>query len=964
MRAHCIIFENPFEPLERSVATLRRPVKIKRLAPRGDRPAIARLNGEILLRWPRGRPDCPAERRQQDMWRRRLRHGDHLTFHVLPRGRALQAILSIALLAFVPGLVAGWGGLFATTSVLGVTSLTMFGNVAVAAIGLAGTALISALVPQPHGQGALSIPAASPTYSLQAQGNSARLEQPVPVQYGRMLFSPDFAAQPYTEFAGNEQYLYQLLCIGVGEFQVDEIRIEDTPITAFPEVTTEIVAPGGQVTLFPTAVISSVEVAGQDMPGVKLGTWARTTTTVTVTETAHGRVPGQAVTLAFTTGGGPDGSYAIATVPTVDTFTVTTVTGAGSGNVSVAAIVGGISGFIASGPGTLANRLACDVVLPRGLYSLSGSNLLDLTLGMQFWARQIDDNGLPLAAWILLGSPSVTNRTSTPQRLSFSFPLGTPGRYAVLALRTDAKSVAAGVGHDLAWTGLRAYLQSPQSFGPVTLLAVRMRASGSLSSFASRKMKVLAQRKLPVWNGTSWSAPVVTSSIAWAIADAARDANYGAGLTDARLDLAALLALDAVWAARGDSFNGRFDQAGTWWDAVMKIAAAGRARPFMQGGIVRVVRDGPVSVPVAMFTMRNIVKGSFNITYLTATDATADKVEVSYFDAIQWTAQRVSAVLAGSAALKPVKVELFGITDRAQALREGLYLAAANKYRTRIMTFQTEMEGFIPSLGDLIAVQHDMPAWGAQAEAVVWNAATRTLTLNEPMTFGAGSYYVALRRRDGSASGPWLVTAGATAYDVILAATPDITPDVGGDRERTHVAFGGLGLGVGSGVWAKVLAVRPRGLDRVEIEAVLEDGNVHTADTGVTAPPVNLSGLPRAVTVPVVTGLIGRSMPGDNTRVLIAWQPARGAETYQVEMAEGTDVNDPNVTWTRVADTSAAHYVARLLAPAQSMIRVRGIGLTAGTWNATTIGTLIPQMWNDIDTTPMWGIDTDPMWSD
>jgi len=60
---------------------------------------------------------------------------------------------------------------------------------------LAGSAAINALLPVPK---PFSLPNPSPTYSLQAQGNSARLEQPIPVQYGRMLAWPDFAAQPYT----------------------------------------------------------------------------------------------------------------------------------------------------------------------------------------------------------------------------------------------------------------------------------------------------------------------------------------------------------------------------------------------------------------------------------------------------------------------------------------------------------------------------------------------------------------------------------------------------------------------------------------------------------------------------------------------------------------------------------------------------------------------------------------------
>ena len=70
---------------------------------------------------------------------------------------------------------------------------------------------------------------------------------------------------------------------------------------------------------------------------------------------------------------------------------------------------------------------------------------------------------------------------------------------------------------------------------------------------------MIATRKLPVWTGTAWTAPQATRSIAWAIADAARNASYGARLVDSRLDLDGLKALDALWSARGDSFDARFD---------------------------------------------------------------------------------------------------------------------------------------------------------------------------------------------------------------------------------------------------------------------------------------------------------------------------------------------------------------------------------------------------------------------
>ncbi len=930
---------NPFAPSEARVVTLRSRARLSRLAPRGRAPVIALVNGVPVLRTNRG-------------WqRRRLADGDRVVFATLPRGggggggsNPLRLFLQIALIAVAGPLALGG-------TLAGAFGITL--GQAQAGILLVGSALINAALPVPQpGQG----PQASPTYSLQAQGNAARVGAPIPVQYGRVLAYPDFAATPYAEYAGEDQYLYQLLCLGAGEYEVEEVRIEDTPISSFTEIETQVVGPGGQVTLFPTQVVTSVEVAGQEMPGRLAATWSRSGTTITVTSVAHGLASGQAVNLAFTTGGGPSGTYAIATVPGADTFTVTTAATGTAGDCTVDTLVGGLNGFVASAAGQVAHRLGIDLAFPFGLYNPDASGDLNaVAVPVVIEAQRIDDSGAALGGWAAILTETVEAKTATPVRRSFVVTLGTPGRYRVRARRISA----AGQYDQVIWAGLRAYLAEEQDFGPVTLIALRMRATNNLSLQASRRVAVIATRKLPVWNGTSWSAPVATRSIAWAIADAARNADYGAGRADAKVDLAALLALDAVWAARGDTFSFRFDQGGTWWDAVQRIAAAGRARAYMQGGILRIARDAPQTVPVALYSMRNIVKGSFRIDYVLPQADASPALDVHYFDSATWAPQRERIVLFGAGSGQPARLALDGVDNRPQAVREGRYHAAAARYRRRVVFFETEMEGFIPSVLDLIAIQHDMPGWGAQAEVRGWDAATRTLTLTEPVEAGAQTV-VALRRPDGTPWGPVAVVQGATPHQLVLASLPDFTPATAQDRERTHAAIGT------SQTWAmtaRFLSARPRGQGRVAIEAVAEDPAVHAAELGVALPPRRASDLPRRFTQPVVAGLFARPVPGDATLATIGWRPAPGADTYHVELAEGLDPLDPQAAWTRIADTSAATAMVVLLHARRTMIRVRGMGLAAGPWTAATVGSLITEFWNPAPSTSMWTTDGTPMWS-
>ena len=209
-----------------------------------------------------------------------IRDGDIVTFLPLPLGgggggkNPLRTVLMIAVMVVATvyggplgaavGIPAGAG------AGMGIAAGAVQAAVGGAIIAFAGTTLINAVIPAPRPSGmdfgsAGSAIAPSPTYSLSAQGNQARLGQPIPVLYGRHMIYPNLASIPYQEFVDNEQYIFQLHVIGQGEYDMEQVRIEDTPITSFEEVETEIIAPGGSVTLFESNVVTAPEVAGQEL---------------------------------------------------------------------------------------------------------------------------------------------------------------------------------------------------------------------------------------------------------------------------------------------------------------------------------------------------------------------------------------------------------------------------------------------------------------------------------------------------------------------------------------------------------------------------------------------------------------------------------------------------------------------------------------------------------------------------
>lgn len=812
----------------------------------------------------------------------------------------------------------GMGG--AMLGIEGAAAVGGFGvAVANAVVTMAGIALVNAVLPAAKPLSVNSAPDPSPTYSLQAQGNMARLDAAIPEQFGRLKAYPDFAAQPYGEYSGNEFFLYQLLCLGVGEFDIEGLYIEDTSIENFTDITYEVVAPNGTVSLFPVDVVTSDEVSGFDMTGMRAATYVQSGTTVTITYEDHAFAMSDDVYLSFDGSNLSDGVYTITNV-TVDDLTVTVATsGTSSGSVSMGDVYGP---YTANATDTTANYLGFDLIMSRGLYYANDDGSLSTkSVTVVFEARAINYAGVATGSWVTLGTETYSAATTTAQRVSYKYAV-TSGRYEARVRRTDTKDTSSRAGHDVSWGGLRAYLtDDTQTFGDVTLIAMRMQASNSLSSSSSRKVNVIATRKLPVWNGTTWSANTATRSPAWAFAYICKSV----GLTDSEIDLAGLLTLANTWATRGDHFDARFDNFVSFWEAVTKVGYAGRAKPFMQGGVMRLVRDQAATVPTAMFTMRNIVKGSFSVNYLMPTDDTADAVKVKYWDNTAWASYTVKAKLSDSTAEKYAVVDMFGVTDRDQAYREGMYIAAANRYRRKAITFTTEMEGGIPSLMDLIWVQHDLPGWGQGGEVVAWNATTLTATLSETLTWTTGSnHYMVWRDADGSPVGPYLVTQGSSADQVVFAETPSIEPYVDQAQERTHFAFGWADTVVQP---ARLLSAKPSGMTRWVIECVGESSNVHTAEDGAITPTVTTSQLGNFTATPLLTGLVLKASTSTRRVIDVSWAATAWADTYYVEQSL-----DAGNTWTRIAETSQTSCQASVARGTTCLIRAAAVGTAKGDW--------------------------------
>lgn len=745
-----------------------------------------------------------------------VRSGSRLAFYAIPCGggggggrgkgvfQIIGAAFAVAAMIFagpLGGAIAGALGFAAGTA-----GFTIASTLASAAIVAGASLLLSAVTPRRGNDASTPInsnredTSTSYAYSLSAQGNTARIGSPLPVLFGQHRVIPDYAAAPWAEWINNEQFVHILLVISHGIADIDEVRFGDTPISAYEAVQTETITGGGTPTLFETNVYPAPDVSG------------------VVLEAPNDLSTGS----------------------------------------------NGVAGpFAVCPPGRTTNRIGVDINFPQGLYVANTSGGFN-SLGVQWRvdARPVDEAGAVIGPETLvaienfsasggstlnsLGAGVVRNfrggafrvgQFTTPLSVSYRYTMPTAQRWAITVRRLDNRDMSASAGHQIAWTGLKGFLGTP-ALSNLTALALRLKATNQLNDQTFRRVSVLATRRLPLYDiaTSTWSAPQRTSSIAAALSSVLMDTETGGRLTARSFDAATLWQLDQVWATRGDRFNGIFDKSATLWDAVEKITTVGRTKAYHQGGVIRFHRDRPQTLPVQAFSTQNMTAGSFEVEYrLPAPDDAPDGVEVEYFDRRTWKPATVTVDMSGvevayGSRSNPAREQLFGITDRAHAVREAAYIALANRRRI-FPVFDTEMEGLIVSYGDLITIQHDVPRWGASGQVYEWDQATLTGTLLQGVTVDdlSGSWLARFRDDRGRPSAPIAIAQWPSDTTFVLASAPvyvggaPFTVGTGQGRERTHVSFGRVGE---EPMRAIVLGAVPRGRT-VKLLTVIENDAVH-----------------------------------------------------------------------------------------------------------------------------------------
>ena len=470
---------------------------------------------------------------------------------------------------------------------------------------------------------------------------------------------------------------------------------------------------------------------------------------------------------------------------------------------------------------------------------------------------------------------------------------------------------------------------------------MRVLATGQLTQNSSRKVNTIQTAKLPIRNAEGvWSAPVATRSIAWAAVDVLRNNVYGANYGDAYIDYEKVLELDETWADRGDTFNGVFDTTQSVWDALTAILRTGRTVPVMVGGKVTFMRDELRLLPRGVFTPSNIVRGSVNIQHILFDDESPDDIIVQFLDERTWQQNEVQCTQEDSLSAKPERMNIFGITTRAQAWREGMFLGAVNAKRRVVTSFTSEMEGRLLLRGDTISVGTDLFEGTQTGQVLGYDAGTRTIWLSEPIDWaGVTDSYIQLRKRNGKPWGPVKIHPASDINQAIIDGVDLIIieasqgPIVSTFNHDTDSAITNYILCTAETDYKDFIIVSgtPKN-ENVELTCIIEDPAVHLADLG-TPPPETYPFTGNQDPARPVINFFGMSeaLNSDPSlpTVVFAWAPSSTANSYNLQ------ISYDNVAWSTIYSGPATSFTAQVFSGAL-FARVNGVNTQAGPWKTAS----------------------------
>lgn len=672
----------------------------------------------------------------------------------------LRMVAFIALVVFTAGVampaLAAWGagaGLFVAGS--------MSAMLASGAIMAVGGMLINAIMPVPTASRSSSASdlTESASYGINGARATAVEGVPVPVVYGEHRVAGNII-NLYTTNVEKTQILYMLLNAGEGPIQgIDELRINDQPIDFFEDVEYDIrVGEDDQeiMTWFDDQLIPVPDFNPVEIPFATDAAAGGVQRLANHTISDKIRIDLVAPSGLFKTN--DKGEIQATTVPLSIKYKRVTIAGAdipGEGWQSdVASVVIGDTtpnynyppyGGVDPNDGTRRPPIIPkssqsflnfgEYVVGRTIYSPAG---VPKGWVQDEYVRDYRDDAISKSS-----SPKFTGKSRYPVRITFQTPELTEGYYLCAVSRTTAESEALEIVDGVTWESLIQVVTDDVGYNHTALVGVKVRLSDQITSVPNITYKHLGVR-VPVYNfvlGQWEEGP--SGNPAWCALDILTNVRYGGRVPLRMIDIEGF----KRWAQFCDAqspklrFNAVIDQSMSIWDAMKYVCRAGHAQVIRSGIKFSVVLEAPEE-PVMQFSEANIVKGTFNVTWLSMSER-ANAIEVTYFDAEEdykrKTVKTIDPSLTDLAEERVAQITLIGVTSREQAIKEGWLHLNMNNWLTRTVSFEAGLEAIACTVGSVIVVKHVASDSEAAGRVSDYNPLNKVLTLDQDVVIDGAS---------------------------------------------------------------------------------------------------------------------------------------------------------------------------------------------------------------------------------
>jgi len=439
-----------------------------------------------------------------------------------------------------------------------------------------------------------------------------------------------------------------------------------------------------------------------------------------------------------------------------------------------------------------------------------------------------------------------------------------PDKYDIQVMRTGGYITGKRCAADLFWSYMTEIERGGHLSYPFTaLLGIRAIATEKLSG--SLPIITTLVEGMKVWYAEG-EPKIFTSSPAWCLWDLLTNERYGAGryIEVEHLDLDRFIELDEFCYAQVDDGAGGtenrctldvvLDSRQKGYDLIAQLCTTFRCFPAWSNGAIHPIVD-KAETPVQLFTMGNIVKGSFKETFNSLQER-INTVDIQFLnkdnDYTRETVQTADeeVLIAGD---PPKKMEVFmlGITRLTQAVRLAYYHRFLAKYSTKAISFKAAMDAVACQAGDVIKVAHDLPQWAYSGR--VHGGTNNTITVREEVILEANkTYNISVRHAATDTieekeitSPPGTYAAGDTDNPLQVVGVWDTNPadydvyaiDVYDDLEPS----GAQEEAVAKPFRITSMVKEDRG--EIKITAIEYSENIFSED-GITFPEPQYSGLP------------------------------------------------------------------------------------------------------------------------